>query len=84
MATHSLYIYELAIKLVQLSPEQNQAEIIAIFQKAFIERFSKLIVDYSTNVNENDQQSHIHRKLSNLERELFEIHKRQKVRMTAW
>jgi len=84
MATHSHYIYELTCKLVQLYPEASQHEIMELFQEAFKERFCKLILDHSTNANENDQQSQITRKLSNLERELFEIHKRQKMRNTAW
>lgn len=84
MATHSPYIYEITMKLVQLYPEESQREVMEMFQGAFVERFSKLILDYSTNANEHDQQSQVTRKLSNLERELFELHKRQKMRINAW
>ena len=31
MATHSMYIYELTMKLVQLYPEESQKEIMEIF-----------------------------------------------------
>lgn len=55
MSTHSLYIFEMAMKLVALYPQESQAEIMQIFQNAFIDRFSKMILDYSTNANENDQ-----------------------------
>lgn len=84
MATHSSYIYELTLKLVQLYPDESQREIMELFQQAFVDRFSKLIIDFSTNAHENDQQNQILRKLSNLEKELFEIHKRQKMRINAW
>ena len=54
MATHSNYIYELTMKLVQLYPDANQNEIMEIFQRAFIERLSKMILDHSTNAHEHD------------------------------
>ena len=54
MPTHSGYIYELTLKLVQMYPEESQAKIMEIFQTAFKERFSKMILDYSTNANEHD------------------------------
>ena len=56
MGTHSPYIYELTMKLVQLYPEESQREIMELFQKAFIDRFKMLILDYSTNAHQNDQQ----------------------------
>ena len=43
-----------------------------------------MILDFSTNADADDQQTAVKRKLSNLERELFEIHKRQKMRNNAW
>ena len=84
MSTHSPYIYELTMKLVQLYPAISQAEIMELFQQGFIDRFHKMILDHSTNAHEHDQQNQIVRKLSNLERELFELHKRQKMRHNAW
>ena len=55
MGTHSPYIYELSMKLVQLYPEASQRHIMELFQTAFIERFKSMILDFSTNAAEDDQ-----------------------------
>ena len=57
MSAHCPYIYEVAFKLVELFPEENMGATMEIFQAAFIQRFSKIILDYSTNARESDTQS---------------------------
>ena len=84
MTTHCPYIYEVAFKLVELFPEENMGAIMEIFQAAFIQRFGRIILDYSTNARESDTQSQATRRLSILERELFELHKNQKLRFMSW
>ena len=84
MSSHCPYIYEVAFKLVELFPEENMGAIMEIFQAAFVQRFSRIILDYSTNARESDTQSQATRRLSLLERELFELHKNQKLRFMSW
>ena len=57
MAKYSMYIYEVTLKLVELFPVENVADIMDIFIKAYIRRFNEIILDHSTNARESDTQS---------------------------
>ena len=84
MAKYSLYIYEVTLKLVELFPVENVADIMEIFIKAYIRRFNEIILDHSTNARESDTQSQATKRLSLLERELFEMHKSQRLKFMSW
>jgi len=78
MRNHSLYIYEVVLKLIELYPNERIEDIMTVFIEAFIDRFSKITLDHSTNA----QASHVSaatKKLSNLEKEIFELHRAQKL-----
>ena len=84
MAKYSMYIYEVTLKLVELFPVENVADIMDIFLKAYIKRFNEIILDHSTNARESDTQSQATKRLSMLERELFELHKNQRLKFMSW
>ena len=84
MGKYSMYIYEVTLKLVELFPVENVADIMDIFLKAYIKRFNEIILDHSTNARESDTQSQATKRLSMLERELFELHKNQRLKFMSW
>ena len=81
LRNHSETIYENILKLCSHLGEDHVHTFITRYQQTFIERFTKLIIDLadSTEVQQNDQFTHDLKRLSNLERELFDMHKRQRI-----
>jgi hypothetical protein len=45
------YIYENVIKMSENIGEEQSIEAITLYQKVFIDRFTKLVIDYSNNSN---------------------------------
>ena len=74
----SFYIYENTLKLCPLLSKENMEQFLTGFQEAFIERFTRLIFDMSDSVEMNQNESFTHdlTRLTNIERELFDMHKR--------
>ena len=65
--------------------EGNQKEnAINIYIEVFKERFNKLVIDQANNPYQTEQISNNLKKLSNLEKELFDIHKKQRTREQKW
>lgn len=80
MRSQSPYIYENVNRMCEFLQETNLVEdIMKIYQKVFLDRFFSLVLDHSNNSTKTEQFSQVLRKLTNLERELFESNKRQKL-----
>jgi len=84
MRQHSPYVYENVSKICEYLAESDVKETLTLYLDVFIERFSKLVIDYSNNSNQTEQFSGVQKKLTNLERELFDTHKKQKLMFQAW
>ena len=76
MRQQSPYIYENVMKLSQLLSEDFSKEAMKIYQDCFIKRFQQIVIDHSNNSLMNEQFSTATKKLTNLEREIFELNKR--------
>jgi len=50
MRTQSPYLYEVILKLCEDFPTETAGEALGVFIEAFIIRFKKIILDFSTNV----------------------------------
>ena len=74
-------IYENILKLCAHLSEELVAKFITNYRNAFIERFKGVIFDMadSTEMHQNDQFTTDLKRFSNLEREIFEQHKRQRI-----
>ena len=80
LRSQSAYIYENVNRMCeQIQDTGYVEESLKIFQKVFLDRFFSLVLDHSNNSTKTEQFSQVLRKLSNLERELFENNKRQKL-----
>jgi len=86
MHTQSPYIFEIMLKLCALYPDETAIETTDVFIKAFIERFSQITLDFSlsqtvtgvnqgTNTASADQFTTAIKRLTLLEREIFDLHK---------
>ena len=76
MRSQSPYLFEVVLKLCEQFPPESTTESIEVFQTAFIARFIKIILDYSTNVQlDSDQFASATKRLTNIEKELFDMHK---------
>lgn len=80
----SPYVYENAIKMAENMTEDKAEEAMKIYQQVFIERFTKLIIEHSNNANQTEQFSGVTKKFTNLEKEIFDLHKKQKLRFQTW
>ena len=83
MRQSSPYLYENAIKISENMAEDQAEEAMSIYLEVFIDRFAKLIIDQS-NSTQAEQFSGVTKKLTNIERELFELHKKQKIKFHNW
>ena len=74
----SPYIYENTLKLCAHVSEEHIKNYISNYQNAFIKRFVRVIFEMSdsSQMSQNDQFTTDLKRLSNLEREVFEMHKR--------
>jgi hypothetical protein len=79
--SQSCNIYENTLKLCSYYDEEAVSEFLNQYRDAFIARFTKLIYDLadSTEMQQNDQFTHDLKRMSNLEREIFDLHKRQRI-----
>ena len=85
LRSQSAYIYENVNRMCeQIQDTGYVEESLKIFQKVFLDRFFALVLDHSNNSTKTEQFSQVLRKLSNLERELFENNKRQKLSFQQW
>ena len=85
----SPYIYEAVIKICESMSEEQAKEAVQLFQNVFVDRFSKLVVDQSNQTTQGLQQAEdfsgtMAKKLTNIEKELFDLHKKQKVKFLQW
>ena len=75
-------IYEILLKLSLHLSEEEVLEYVTKYQQAFIERFTKSIIDLAdsseTSLVNNDSFAQDLKRLSNLEREIFEQHRRSR------
>ncbi len=60
-----------------------------MYLNVFVDRFIKIIVDYSNQTSTDiaqaeDFSSSVAKKLTNLEREIFDLHRRQKGKFLLW
>jgi len=83
------YVYEIGIKLCSCIDETQALATLGLFQKVFIERFSTLIINHSHNFTHSTYQAEdfsglVEKRLSNLEREIFNIHRKQIRLMQLW
>ncbi len=89
MRNLSPYIYEIALKLCGIIDERESAKILKIYEGVFIERFSALIISHSQSFNPTEYQADdfsgvVEKRLSNIERELYNLHRRQNVSSHKW
>ena len=83
------YVYEIGIKLCSCINETQALATLGLFQKVFIERFSSLIINHSHNFTHSSYQADdfsgsVEKRFSNLEREIFIIHRKQIHLMQVW
>ena len=83
------YVYEIGIKLCSCIDETQALATLGLFQRVFIERFSTLIINHSHNFTHSSYQAEdfsglVEKRLSNLEREIFNIHRKQIRLMQLW
>jgi hypothetical protein len=83
------YVYDIGIKLCSCIDETQALATLGLFQKVFIERFSSLIINHSHNFTHSSYQAEdfsglVENRLSNLEREIFNIHRKQIRLMQLW
>eukprot|EP00347_Sterkiella_histriomuscorum_P003072 403365697 len=84
MRQQSPYIYENVNKICEYIDEESSKRAMELYQATFVERFAKLVIDYSNNSNQTEQFTGVLKKLTNLERELFDTHKKQKISIFNW
>ena len=81
MRLQSHNIYENILRLCPHLPEDLVYSYINIYQTAFIERFVKAVIEMadSTEVQQTDQFSSDLKRFSELEREIYDQHRRQRI-----
>ena len=89
MRQMSPYLYEAVIKLCECMSEEQAKEAIELYQKVFVDRFGNLILDHSNQTAEalaqaEDFSGLVAKKLTNVEREIFDAHKKQKQKFQTW
>ena len=69
------------MKLCSYFDEEAAQQFLIQYRDSFIDRFIKVIYDMadSTEMQQNDQFTQDLKRLSNLEREIFDLHKRQRI-----
>lgn len=86
--TQSASIYENILKLCIHLSDEDVVSFIGQFQTSFIERFSKIIIDMADSAAvqqvQNEGFTNDLKRLSNLEREIFEQHRRSRVMFTQF
>ena len=75
LPNHSIYIFEVILKLIELYPEVKVGDIMTVFINAFIDRFDKIILDHCSDAREAQEMSTSTKRLSALEREIFDLHR---------
>ncbi len=97
MHMQSPYIFEIMLKLCQLYPDETASETTGIFIEAFIQRFVKITLDIAQNQTittegelggqmaaSSDQFSSSIKRLTPLEKEIFDLHRNQKLNISNW
>ena len=84
LPSHSNNAYENMLKLVDQYPDERIEDILAIIIEGFILRFDKIILDFSQDASETETRASSVRRLSLLEREIFDLHRQQKLDYLAW
>ena len=74
LRNQSNYVYENTLKLCMYYDSESVHNLLKAYSKAFINRFIRIIIDMadSSEVQHNDKFSTDLKKLTNLEREIFE------------
>ena len=85
MRAMSVYIYEAVIKMSDGMNQEQAKEAVELYLAVFVDRFSKLIIDHSNQTAEGLAQAEdfsgtLAKKLTNLEKEIFDMHRKQKTR----
>jgi hypothetical protein len=85
MRTLTPYVYEIAFKLCCCISEFHARDAIQIFQTSFIDRFGSLIINHSQNFTSANYEAEdfsglVGKRLSNLEREIFQMHRLQTIK----
>lgn len=75
LANHSNYLYENMLRLIELYPEERIEDILTVIIEGLILRFNKIILDYSKDSGETETHSSSVRRLSLLEREIFDLYR---------
>ena len=78
LRNQSAAVYENTLKLCAHLEDENVVSTLQSYLNTFLERFSKLIIDLadSGEIKQNEQFAHDLKKLSNLEQEIFGMHRR--------
>ena len=72
---HTNYMYEVVLKLIELYPDEKIDDILAVFIDALRDRFDKIIIDHSQDASQTEARSASIKRLSHLEREIFDLHR---------
>ncbi len=89
MRSMSPYLFEVVLKICENLGDEQAKEAISIYLQVFIDRFAKLVVDHSNQTSSGlaqaeDFSSVIAKKLTNVEREIYDVHRRQKGKFIMW
>jgi hypothetical protein len=81
LRNQSFSLYESVLKLCSHMSEEHIYEFVTKYQRAFIQRFGRLVIEMadSTETQHNEAFTTDMKRMTNLERELFDLHKRQRV-----
>ena len=79
MGNHTNYIFEVVLKLIELYPDEKIDDILAVFIQGLCYRFDKIILDHSQDTGQSENRSASIKRLSHLEREIFDLHRQQKI-----
>jgi hypothetical protein len=72
------------MKICAFVTEEEAKECMTIYQKAFIQRFTKMVYEYSNNSTDTEQFTINIKRLTHLERELFDLQKTQRTYFSVW
>ena len=80
MRTLTPYVYENVVKLSSCLEERSARDAILLFQTTFIKRFGSLVIPHSQNFTSANYEAEdfsglVEKRLSNLEREIFQTHR---------
>mmetsp|Transcript_27557 Transcript_27557/g.20698 ORF Transcript_27557/g.20698 Transcript_27557/m.20698 type:complete len:97 (+) Transcript_27557:334-624(+) len=81
---YSSYLFENVTKISHYLSEEDSKEALSAYLTAFIERFTQLIVNHSNDSANAEQFTVLQKKLTFLEKELFNERKRQLNKFQAW